>query len=68
MILLKTVYAVLRQMEGIVVPYLDDSYLRGDDEIESSQNVRNAGMQLQKSGFVINKEQSQFLPHEKVDF
>lgn len=60
--LLKPVYASLRQLGCTIVPYLDDSYLQGDDKLECSHMVKATVMQLQDLG------KSQYEPSQQLEF
>ncbi|XP_067664507.1 uncharacterized protein [Haliotis asinina] len=66
--LLKPAYATLRQQGCTVVPYLDDSYLQGDTEVECADNVRRTVTLLQDLGFIIHAEKSKLVPTQEIEF
>ena len=66
--LLKPVYAELRKKGHLLVPYLDDSYLQGESELECWENVRETVTLFQKLGFIIHPVKSVFHPTQELEF
>ena len=66
--LLKPVYAVLRKLGHISSPYIDDSYLQGDDYVNCLENVIDTVRLLVTLGFVIHPDKSVLIPTQRLIF
>ena len=66
--LLKPVYAVLRKLGHISSPYIDDSYLQGDDYVNCLENVIDTVRLLFTLGFVIHPDKSVLIPTQRLIF
>ena len=66
--LLKPVYSVLRQLGHVSSPYIDDSYLQGDDYYSCLANVLDTLRLLYYLGFLIHPEKSVLVPTQRLTF
>lgn len=66
--LLKPVFAQLRRQGFTVLGYIDDIFIQGDSLLECEQAVHATVQQLEKCGFIINKEKSVFQPSKELQF
>jgi hypothetical protein len=66
--LLKPVYATLRQKGYENVPYIDDSYLQGDNPHECWLNAKETVSLFQDLGFIIHPQKSIFIPTQELTF
>ena len=64
--LLKPVYSVLRQLGHVSSPYIDDSYLQGDDYYSCLANVLDSIRLLYYLGFLIHPEKSVLVPTKRL--
>ena len=65
--LLKPVYSVLRQLGHVSLPYIDDSFLQGDD-YSCLGNVLDTIRLLYYFGFLIHPEKSVLVPTQRLTF
>ena len=64
---LKPVYSVLRQLGHLSSPYIDDSYLQGEDYDRCLENNnRHCSIVVYSLGFVIHPEKSVLIPTQRL--
>jgi hypothetical protein len=66
--LLKPVYSVLRQLGHLSSPYIDDSYLQGDDYDSCLENILDTVRLLYTLGFIIHPVKSVLIPTQRLIF
>ena len=66
--LLKPVYSVLRQLGHASSPYIDDSYLQGDDHYNCLANVIDTMRLIYYLGFLIPPGKSVLVPTQRLIF
>ena len=66
--LLKPVYSVLGQLGHLSSPYIDDSYLQGEDYDRCLANIIDTVRLLYTLGFVIHPEKSVLIPTQRLVF
>ena len=66
--LLKPPLAFLRRLKHILAGYIDDIINVGDDFSDCLKNVADTIMLLNKLGFVVHPDKSQFLPVQEIKF
>jgi len=64
--LLKPVFARLRELGHQSVIYVDDGLLKGDTEVECTDNVRATTALLEILGFYIHLEKSSLIPSQTI--
>jgi hypothetical protein len=65
---MKPVFARLRGQGFMSVGFIDDIYLQGDTYEECKLNVEKTRLQLQKLGFLVHPDKSEFVPKQKLSF
>ena len=66
--LLKPVYSVLRQLGHLSSPYIDDSYLQGEDYDRCLENIIDTVRLLYTLGFIVHPEKSVLIPTQRLIF
>ncbi len=66
--LLKPVYATLRQLGRVSSPYIDDSFLEGDDYQSCLENLVDTIKLLHSLGFIIHPKKSVLIPTQRLIF
>jgi hypothetical protein len=64
----EAVFARLRGQGFMSVGFIDDIYLQGDTYEECKLNVEKTRLQLQKLGFLVHPDKSEFVPKQKLSF
>ena len=65
--LMKPVFAHLHEKGHVSSPYLDDSFLVGQNWQECRENVRDTLTILKKLGFIVHEEKSQVQPVQVIE-
>ena len=66
--LLKPVHSVLRRLGHVSSPYIDDSYLQGDDYNSCLANILDTIRVLYTLGFIIHPKKSVLTPTQRLIF
>jgi hypothetical protein len=66
--LLKPVYSTLRQLGHVSSPYIDDSFLEGDDYQSCLENLVDTIKLLHSLGLIIHPKKSVLIPTQRLIF